>query len=40
MENRSHALIAGLFLLLLGVSAVAALWWFGGQRENSNSYVV
>ncbi len=40
MENRSHALIAGLFLLILGMSAVAALWWFGGQREDSNSYVV
>ena len=40
MENRSHALIAGLVLLLLGVSAVAALWWFGGQQEDSNSYLV
>jgi len=40
MENRSHALIAGLFLLILGVSAVAALWWFGGQQEDNNSYIV
>ena len=40
MENRSHALIAGLFLLFLGVSAVVALWWFGGQQEDSNSYLV
>lgn len=40
MENRSHALIAGLFLLLLGISTVAALWWFGGRSDQSNSYVV
>jgi phospholipid/cholesterol/gamma-HCH transport system substrate-binding protein len=40
MENRSHALIAGLFALLLGLSAVAALWWFGGKKEATNQYVV
>ena len=40
MENRSHALIAGLFTLLLGLSAVAALWWFGGKQEASSEYLV
>ena len=40
MENRSHALIAGLFSLLLGFSAVAALWWFGGKHEAVNEYLV
>ena len=40
MENRSHALIAGLFTLLLGLSAVAALWWFGGRQEINNEYLV
>ena len=40
MENRSHALIAGLFTLLLGLSCVAALWWFGGKQELTNQYVV
>ena len=40
MENRSHALIAGLFTVLLGVSVVAALWWFGGKREATNEYLV
>jgi len=40
MENRAHALIAGLFLLLLGVAAAASLWWFSGSREESNTYIV
>jgi phospholipid/cholesterol/gamma-HCH transport system substrate-binding protein len=40
MENRSHALLAGLFLLFLGASAVAALWWFSGRQEESRRYVV
>ncbi|MEI7430790.1 MAG: MlaD family protein [Betaproteobacteria bacterium] len=40
MENRSHALWAGLFALLLGLSAVAALWWLGGKREPTDDFVV
>ena len=40
MENRSHALIAGLFTLLLGISALAALWWFGGKNEDTKNYLV
>ena len=40
MENRSHALIAGLFTLLLGLSAVVALWWFGGKSEDTKLYQV
>lgn len=40
MENRSHALIAGLFTLFFGISAVAALWWFGGDKEASVEYQV
>jgi phospholipid/cholesterol/gamma-HCH transport system substrate-binding protein len=41
MENRAHALAAGLFVLLLGIAAALALWWFGGQRaERANYYLV
>jgi len=40
MENRAHALIAGLFTLLLGVAAIGSLWWFGGKREVTSEYVV
>lgn len=40
MENRAHALIAGLFTLLLAVAAVGALWWFGGKNEVTDEYLV
>ena len=40
MENRSHALIAGLFALLLGFAAAGSLWWFGGKRELTQDYIV
>jgi phospholipid/cholesterol/gamma-HCH transport system substrate-binding protein len=40
MENRAHALIAGLFTLLLGLAAVVSVWWFGGQQEPTNEYLV
>lgn len=40
MENRSHALVAGLFALLLGCAAALALWWFGGKHESVKEYLV
>jgi phospholipid/cholesterol/gamma-HCH transport system substrate-binding protein len=40
MENRSHALLAGLFLLILGASVVAVLWWFSGRQEESSHDLV
>jgi phospholipid/cholesterol/gamma-HCH transport system substrate-binding protein len=40
MENRSHALIAGLFTLLLGLASIASVWWFGGKREVTKAFVV
>jgi len=40
MENRAHALVAGLFLILLGVAAVAAFWWLGHPRETVDRYIL
>lgn len=40
MENRSHALIAGLFTLSLAVAAGLALWWFSGAREATHTYLL
>lgn len=40
MENRAHALAAGLFLLLLGLAVAAAGWWFAGKREATRDYLV
>ncbi len=40
MENRAHALIAGLFVLLFGLAILAAAWWFGGKREASRDIVL
>jgi phospholipid/cholesterol/gamma-HCH transport system substrate-binding protein len=40
MENRSHALAAGVFVLLLGLATAAAVWFFGGKREFTNTYLL
>jgi len=40
VENRAHALIAGLFTLLLGLAALASIWWFGGKRDATKDYIV
>lgn len=40
MENRSHALAAGIFTLLLGIAAGLALWWLGKTTENMGSYLL
>jgi phospholipid/cholesterol/gamma-HCH transport system substrate-binding protein len=40
MENRAHALAAGLFILLLGAAAVAAVWWFSGGKKESVPYLL
>ncbi len=40
MENKSHALVAGLFALLLGAAALLALFWLRGTQDNLREYVV
>lgn len=40
MENRAHALAAGLFVLVLTIASVAALFWFGGKREVTRELIV
>lgn len=40
MENRAHALAAGLFVLLLGVAALASVFWFSGEDESTRDLVL
>jgi phospholipid/cholesterol/gamma-HCH transport system substrate-binding protein len=40
MENRAHALAAGLFTLLLGAALVLSLWWFSDGRVATREYLL
>lgn len=40
MENRAHALVAGVFVLVLALAGIGGLWWFGGQQDASREFVV
>ncbi|MDP2823458.1 MAG: MlaD family protein [Sulfuritalea sp.] len=40
MENRSHALAAGIFTLLLGIAAAIAIWWLGQSDESTTTYLL
>lgn len=40
MENKSHAFAAGLFALLLGIAALAAIYWLSGGKDDTHDYVV
>ncbi|TSA49224.1 MAG: MCE family protein [Nitrosomonadales bacterium] len=40
MENRAHALIAGLFAILLSMAVVAAYWWLSGASADRRDYYV
>lgn len=40
MENRSHALAAGIFTILLGIAAAIAIWWLGQSNESTTTYVL
>ncbi|MDP2171125.1 MAG: MlaD family protein [Rhodocyclaceae bacterium] len=40
MENRSHALLAGLFTLLFLLAAIVSLWWFAGGGDPTHTYIL
>lgn len=40
MENKSHAFMAGLFAIFLGLATVLALYWFGGKKDAMREYIV
>ncbi len=40
MENRSHALIAGFFVILLGLCVALVGWWFSGRSEETRDYLI
>ncbi len=40
MENKSHAFVAGLFALVLGVAALLALVWLRDKQDNLRDYVI
>lgn len=40
MENRAHALTAGIFTVLLGFAVAAAVWWLSGKREDTQELLL
>jgi len=40
MENRAHALAAGLFVLIFGAALIAAAMWFGKEEVRQDFYVI
>ena len=40
MENRTHALAAGLFVLILGLATAAAVWWFRQDLDARAYYLL
>lgn len=40
MENKSHALIAGLFVLVFSLVAAMALWWMGRDNKSADIYIL
>jgi phospholipid/cholesterol/gamma-HCH transport system substrate-binding protein len=40
MENRAHALAAGLFIVILGIATALAVWWFRQDREAVSYYLL
>ncbi|WP_428422420.1 MlaD family protein [Methylibium sp.] len=40
MENRAHALVAGLFIVLMGAALLGAVAWFQGSHTSTVTYTV
>jgi phospholipid/cholesterol/gamma-HCH transport system substrate-binding protein len=40
MENRAHALAAGIFIVCALLSAAVAVWWMSGRREITAEYIL
>src|SRR5690348_13969030 len=40
MENRSHALVAGLFVVILSIAVAAVALWFGGDTAGRDKYLI
>lgn len=40
MENRAHALIAGLFVVLLGLATAVTVWWLGQKAQDVRYYLL
>lgn len=40
MENRAHALLAGLFVLILGIASALAIWWFRQDPDDYSFYLL
>ncbi|SEL41411.1 MlaD family protein [Nitrosovibrio tenuis] len=40
MENRAHALVAGLFVMILSIAAAAVALWFGGDTTPRDKYLI
>lgn len=40
MENKSHALVAGIFAILLLAAGLFAIYWLGGVKEATDDYII
>ena len=40
MENKSHALAAGIFTILFGIAAAIGVWWLGQSDEATATYLL
>ncbi len=40
MENKSHALAAGIFTIVFGIAAAVAIWWLGQSEALTTTYLL